>query len=109
MPPDLEERTWAEGDIRILKHLRSERVRNTKAAQAKRDVIRKANKGRLACEHCQMDWYAIYSPEIAEGIFDIHHTIPVAEMSDRHETALQDLLCLCANCHRAEHRKMALA
>ncbi|MES2699176.1 MAG: HNH endonuclease [Pseudomonadota bacterium] len=108
LPPDPEERTWAEGDIRIINHLKFERLRNPKAAQAKRRAIRIANDGRLACEHCEVDWYSVYQPELAEGIFDIHHTVPVAQMTKDHETALEDLLCLCANCHRAEHRRMVL-
>ena len=108
LPPSPEERSWAEGDIRIITHLRRERTRDPKAAQAKRTAVRRANDGRLSCEHCKNDWYAVYPPEVAEGIFDIHHTIPLADMSEDHETALEDLLCLCANCHRAEHRRMAL-
>ncbi len=108
LPPNPEERSWAEGDIRIITHLRRERTRDPKAAQAKRTAIRLANDGRLSCEHCNNDWYAVYPPEVAEGIFDIHHTIPLADMTEDHETALEDLLCLCANCHRAEHRRMAL-
>ena len=108
LPPNPEERSWAEGDIRIITHLRRERTRDPKAAQAKRTAIRQANDGHLSCEHCKNDWYAVYPPEVAEGIFDIHHTIPLADMSEDHETSLEDLLCLCANCHRAEHRRMAL-
>lgn len=108
LPLNPEERSWAEGDIRIITHLRRERTRDPKAAQAKRTAVRQANDGRLSCEHCNNDLYAVYPPEIAEGIFDIHHTIPLADMSEDHETALEDLLCLCANCHRAEHRRMAL-
>lgn len=105
---DPEERSWIEGDKRMAKHLRTERRRSAKAAAAKRAAVRAAHDGRLACEHCATDWYAIYPPAIAEAIFDVHHTIPLKDMDDGHETEVKDLLCLCANCHRAEHRRMAL-
>lgn len=108
LPPSPEELRWAEGDVRIVRHLRRERARNPRAAEAKRRAVRNANSGRLACEHCETDWYQIYPPEIAEGIFDIHHAIPLADLDEGRETELKDLLCLCANCHRAEHRRLAL-
>lgn len=104
---DPEERSWIEGDVRMASHLRTERKRSAKAAAAKRALVRAAHDGRLACEHCTTDWYAVYPAAIAEAIFDVHHTIPLKDMDEGHETVVDDLLCLCANCHRAEHRRMA--
>lgn len=108
VPADPEERRWIEGNPRMATHLRTERARSREAAASKRTAIRAANEGRLACEHCATEWYAVYPHAIAEAIFDIHHTIPLKDMGDDHETQIEDLLCLCANCHRAEHRRMAL-
>lgn len=105
---DAEERSWIEGDKRMATHLRTERKRSAKAAAAKRAAIRAANNGHLACDHCKTDWYGIYGHAIAEAIFDVHHTIPLKDMDEGHETTVADLLCLCANCHRAEHRRMAI-
>lgn len=105
---DNEERSWIEGDTRMASHLRIERKRDAKAAAAKRAAVRSDNAGRLACERCETDWYSVYPTVIADAIFDIHHTIPLAQMDAGHATMVEDLLCLCANCHRAEHRKMAL-
>lgn len=108
VPADPEERRWIEGNPRMANHLRTERTRSPKAAASKRTAVRATNEGRLACEHCATDWYATYPHAIAEAIFDIHHTIPLKDMGEDHETRIEDLLCLCANCHRAEHRRMAL-
>lgn len=108
LPPSAEERRWAEGDIRIVAHMKLERVRNHEAVEAKREAVRDANGGQLSCEHCDTDWYVLYGAEVAEGIFDIHHTVPLSQMDEGHQTTIKDLLCLCANCHRAEHRRMAL-
>lgn len=107
LPADAEELRWAEGDLRIVKHLRTERRRNSKAASTKRKSVI-AEHGRLVCERCENDFVDIYGPEVAAGCFDIHHTIPLSEMGDSHETELKDLECLCATCHRAAHREMAL-
>ncbi|MBB3953391.1 HNH endonuclease [Novosphingobium sediminicola] len=104
---DNEERSWIEGDKRMATHLRVERQRNSDASNQKRAAIRAANDGRLACEHCDTDWYAIYGDKIADAVFDVHHTIPLSKMDQGHKTKISDLLCLCANCHRAEHRRMA--
>lgn len=108
VPHNEEEQSWAEGDVRIVQHLKLERVRNSQAVKSKREAVRLAHDGRLACEHCDIDWYEHYGPEVVEGIFDIHHTIPLSQMDEGHETVIGDLLCLCANCHRIEHRRMAL-
>lgn len=105
---DAEERTWAEGDARIVAHLKSERRRDPAAAAAKRRAVRAANGGYLACENpsCSTNWYSVFPVAIAESVFEIHHTIPLAEMKEGHRTVLGDLLCLCACCHRAAHRSM---
>jgi hypothetical protein len=103
---DTEERSWIEGDKRMAAHLRTERKRSAEAAAAKRAQVRAANDGKLACDHCLTDWYVIYGDHIAEAIFDVHHTIPLKDMDEGHKTKVTDLLCLCANCHRAEHRRM---
>ncbi|MEG4434408.1 HNH endonuclease, partial [Microcoleus sp. F10_A2] len=107
LPADEEEQRWAEGDIRIVKHLRSERRRNSKASQEKRKAVIEKH-GRLICERCENDFIDLYGPITARGCFDIHHTIPLSEMNEGHETKLTDLQCLCASCHRATHHEMAL-
>jgi hypothetical protein len=109
LPSEPEDRRYAEGDPRMVDHFRIERRRNPQVVAAKRAAVRAANGGRLVCEApmCTADWYAHYSPEVAEAIFDVHHTVPLAAMKPNHQTKIADLLCLCANCHRAEHRRMA--
>ncbi|CAN7440610.1 HNH endonuclease [Phenylobacterium sp. LjRoot164] len=108
--PDPDEQSWAEGSPRFAEHLRTERRRSRRAAAAKRAQVRALNDGRLACDNpgCTADWYAIFPLAVAEAVFEIHHTILVSTMGDDHETALDDLQCLCAACHRAEHRRLLL-
>lgn len=109
-PADPDEQRWAEGSPRFAEHLRNERRRSRKAVAAKRAQVRRHNDGQLACENptCTADWYAIFPLAVAEAVFEIHHTIPVSTMGEDHETSLDDLQCLCAACHRAEHRRLML-
>jgi 5-methylcytosine-specific restriction protein A len=110
IPGDPEERSWAEGSTSFRRHARLERRRDPAATAAKRLDVRVHNGGRLKCENdaCHIDWYEIFPVPVAESVFEIHHSIPVASMSQDHRTSVADLKCLCASCHRAEHRRLAL-
>jgi hypothetical protein len=102
-----EERTWIEGSPKVARHLRRERQPGL--AKAKKDDF-KARHGHLFCERCQMDPAKVYGSETALACIEVHHAkVHVAEMDEGHETVLDDLECLCANCHRILHREMALA
>ena len=56
-----------------------------------------------------MDPVEVYSG--AHGVVCIevhHHLVQVESMTDTHRTKLEDLQCLCANCHRVVHRLLKL-
>lgn len=107
LPSSSEDRIWTEGDPRLVAHLKRERASGL--AQAKRDwFVRKH--GRLFCERCGMDPIAVYSGNHGTACIEVHHqSIQVKDMPGSHETRLEDLDCLCANCHRVEHRLLKLA
>ena len=101
--PD-EDRVWTEGRLRLIAHLRRER--GTGLAAAKRDQFR-ALHGRLYCERCGMDPVETFGSDLGEACIEVHHRDTlVAEMTDDHRTALNELQCLCANCHRVTHREL---
>lgn len=110
LPPDQEEQSWAEGNPRLAQHFRLERRRSRAASAAKRTKVREENQGRLICENpvCTSDWYDMFPLPIAEAVFEIHHEVLVSTMNDDHQTIIRDLRCLCAACHRAEHRRLSL-
>lgn len=96
-----EDRVWAEGNVKLTKHLRKERASGL--AKAKKAQFR-GEHGYLFCERCQLDPIEIYG-EAGEACIEVHHhTVQVFEMSESHRTELKDLQCLCANCHRVVHR-----
>lgn len=107
IPPTDEELGWFEGNPRIAQHLVRERS-GSMPSQFKASF--RVKHGRLFCERCARDYLEVYDgPAIAEACFEVHHSIPVSQMQKGHRTTIEQLQLLCANCHRAEHREMALA
>lgn len=100
----LDDREWVEGDKRRAEHLRRERCPSL--AKAKK-ADQRAKYGKLFCERCLMEPLEIYGELDGEACIEVHHeTTPVAEMRPGHRTKLEDVRCLCANCHRFAHRLM---
>lgn len=103
LPPSPEDLEWTEGGKVLVTHLRSERAPGL--AQAKKADF-KFHHGRLFCEKCGMDPLTAYG-EHGESCIEVHHSkIQVKDMLKKHVTVLEDLQCLCANCHRVEHRRL---
>lgn len=99
-----EERMWAEGHPRLVSHLRRER--GTGLAAAKREQFRRQH-GHLFCERCEMDPVKAYGSDMGEACIEVHHReTQLASMQEGHVTRLEDLDCLCANCHRITHREL---
>jgi predicted HNH restriction endonuclease len=91
---------------RIVRHL--ERERRPGLAKAKRTAFIKEH-GKLSCEDCGMTPAEVYGSDVGEACIEVHHhALRVAEMDAGHETKLSDLKCLCANCHRLLHRRLAI-
>lgn len=97
------DREWTEGDKKWRWHLRSER--RSGLAAAKREQFRRDH-GQLYCERCGMDPLERYGDPLGESCIEVHHAkVRVTDMQPGHLTRLEDLQCLCANCHRVTHRE----
>lgn len=84
-----------EGRKKLVVHLRRERSRGlveTKKAAAE----------SLACEICGFDSNETYGVPYCEA----HHIKPIGEKEVITETKLEDLVLVCANCHRIIHSKV---
>lgn len=100
--PLLPSEQWTEGRPRLVTHVRKER--GTGLANAKKTEFRRVH-GKLICERCGMDPVEEYQSEHGESCIEVHHNaVQVQEMNEGHVTKLEDLQCLCANCHRFVHR-----
>lgn len=98
---------WDEGAKKLVVHLRGERKRGL--ARAKKADFRDRNDGRLFCERCSKDPVVEYGSEHGEACIEVHHaTTQIAAMTEGAKTRLEDLQCLCANCHRIVHRRLRL-
>lgn len=104
--PTEEERVWIEGNPKIVVHLKRER--HPGLAKQKRDEF-EAKHGRLFCEDCGLDPSERYGEEAGPACIEVHHHRTfVAQMHAGHQSVTDDLKCLCANCHRVLHRRLAL-
>lgn len=100
------EQEWTEGSYRLVPHWKRERAAGL--SKAKKAQYRRLH-GKLTCEHCGFDPVQVFGSEIGEACIEVHHAkVQVSEMQPGHTTSLDDLQCLCANCHRFIHRQLAV-
>jgi hypothetical protein len=106
VPTSQEDREWTEGSAKLVAHLRKERAAGL--AQAKKDNFARLH-GRLICERCGMDPIETYGGRHGLACIEVHHhSVQVVDMAESHRTRLEDVQCLCANCHRVVHRLQKL-
>ncbi|TDD92081.1 HNH endonuclease [Saccharopolyspora karakumensis] len=101
-PDDIEDTAIAEAsEGRLLERRHYARERNPKLRKRKIDAALK-ERGRLQCEVCDFDFEAAYC-ERGRGYIECHHVVPL-HTSGETTNRLQDLVLICANCHRMIHR-----
>lgn len=101
IPTSEDDRAWAEGRPKLILHLKRERAAGLARAK-KQSVLRKH--GRLLCERCGLDPILAFGFEAGAACIEVHHKrVHIGQMSDGHQTTLDDVECLCANCHRVVH------
>lgn len=87
----------------LLTRMHITRERNRALIRKKREAVRRET-GRLACEACGFDFNATYGTH-GNGFIEVHHVSPLHTLKPGSRTRLQDLVVLCANCHRMVHAK----
>ncbi len=106
IPVSPDDRLWTEGKPRLVAHLRKERASGL--AQAKKHWFARKH-GKLFCERCGLDPVMAYNGSHGDACIEVHHhAVHVEDMLEGHKTKLEDLQCLCANCHRVAHRLLKL-
>ena len=96
----LDGHSTVEGKQVFVTHVARERDRGL--ANKAKQMFKKAH-GRLSCEACGFDFEAEYGP-LGKDYIEAHHVTPLAEGT--RETSTDDLMMLCANCHRMVHRQI---
>jgi 5-methylcytosine-specific restriction endonuclease McrA len=92
---DIHSYTAIEGQRRLISHL--QRERNQTLVRKK-----KAQAVSLDCEICGFSFRRIYG-SFAGDYCEVHHLLPLAEVENTTQTRMEDLVILCANCHRVVH------
>ncbi|MCD2500182.1 HNH endonuclease [Clostridium sp. NSJ-145] len=64
----------------------------------------KEKNGKIYCEVCGFDYESVYG-EIGKDYIEGHHIKPVSELEENEVTKVEDIVLVCANCHRMLHRK----
>ena len=102
---DPEDRKWVEGQPRLKIHLSRERASGL--ARAKKKEFARLHE-RLYCEECGLRPDEVYGSDFGHACIEVHHKAPLHERSTEGETTLDDLMCVCANCHRIIHRRLRM-
>lgn len=88
---------FSEGAPYYAKHLRRER--SAELIRLVKDNARLTN--NYFCLVCKTDFRKIYGVDYIE----CHHTVPVSTLALDAKTKIEDMVLLCANCHRAVHKR----
>jgi 5-methylcytosine-specific restriction protein A len=100
-PDEVDETGAAAVEGRLLARRALARERDPKLRALKIAQVRRRGHS-LRCEVCDFDFARAYG-DLGEGYIEVHHVTPLY-VSGTRETRLDDLACLCANCHRMCHR-----
>lgn len=96
----LEQTEFPEGRVVERRHMLRER--NSRVARLAKQRA-KDRDGRLCCEVCGFDFEATYGAH-GRDFIEAHHIVPLMELTGETTTTVDDLVLLCANCHRMAHR-----
>lgn len=88
---------------RLIERRHKIRERNSKIVnEAKQKAY--DNDHLLRCEVCGFSFKETYGKR-GEGFIEAHHKIPLAELTERTKTKIEDLALVCSNCHVMIHRR----
>ena len=90
-----------EGTLQLKSHYRRERSR--KLISLKKEQCKSLN-GLLRCEICGLSFVETYPKSLGEHFIEVHHKTPLSQIKTTVRITLDDLLLVCANCHRMIHR-----
>ena len=91
-----------EGRVLTYRHVRRER--DPLLTRHKKEKFQDEHEGRLFCEVCAFDYERRYGDR-GKGFIEAHHLRALADLPrEGAPIRLEDLILLCANCHRMIHR-----
>lgn len=91
-----DEQAYSEGQL-VTRTVKQRQRSRTLVKDAKQHFLDKH--GRLFCEVCGFEFEEFYGIDYIEA----HHMRAIADYDEDDETVIEDLVMLCANCHRIIH------
>lgn len=89
-----------EGMRRVRLHISIERDRTLRNKKVRQFL---SEHGHLFCELCKMNFKDRYT-FLKKDIIEVHHVLPLAQLSSSTLVEARDLMLLCPNCHTAIHQ-----
>lgn len=89
---------YSEGKL-VVRTVRQRQRNRTLVSDARTEF--KMLHGHLYCEVCGFDFVAVYGIEYIEA----HHKLQMASLDEERLSTVDDLVMLCANCHRMAHQR----
>jgi HNH endonuclease len=81
---------------KVKSHLRRERSGYLAVQCKERDGYR--------CQICTVTFVDIYGEQLGGSFAEAHHKMPLGKLGDKVSNRVDDLITVCANCHRMLHR-----
>lgn len=94
--------SYPEGANKYVTHKRKERSK--KLIKLAKEYFKSKNEGKLFCEVCKFNFVEKYG-KTGEDFIEAHHSLPVFQLNENHQSTVNDIVLLCSNCHRMIHRK----
>lgn len=88
-----------EGAEKFVLHRAAEREPNLRILKLR---AFRGEHGTLFCELCGFDFEQVYG-QLGKGLIEVHHLVPISKMEENHKTTIQELICICSNCHFVVH------
>lgn len=60
-------------------------------------------RAKYKCKICDFEFTSKYG-ELGRDFAEAHHKLPLSKLTTETETSIDDLICVCSNCHRMLHR-----
>lgn len=92
-------RAFEGGEVLQL-HKSVERDKNLRNAKVQQFL---EENGAIYCEVCGLQFTQRY-PFLEHDIIEVHHIVPLSQLSKKTEITFKDLMLLCPNCHTAVHQ-----
>jgi len=96
------EEDFYEGKTAYVRHRKIERD-----PKLRKTLLKRRSPSNLVCDVCSFSRSSL-PVTVQESFFEVHHIVPLSQLSASKPTLISDVALLCACCHRGIHKLMSL-